>query len=111
MISLEDLHYHLPEEQIAQYPLSERDGSRLLSFQKGQIEHHLFKQLPDVLPANSLLVFNTSKVIPARLVFQKSTGAKIEILLLQPREEGIGMQIDLTPNHALWHAMIGNAKK
>ncbi len=111
MISLQDLHYHLPEEQIAQYPLPERDGSRLLSFQQGQIGHHLFKQLPDLLPANSLLVFNTSKVIPARLVFQKSTGAKIEILLLQPREEGIGMQIDLTPNHALWHAMIGNAKK
>ncbi len=111
MISLKDLQYDLPEEQIAQYPLPERDGSRLLTFQNGQVSHRHFKDIPDLLPENSLLVFNTSKVIPARLVFQKSSGARIEILLLQPREEGIGMQVALTPNHAVWQAMIGNAKK
>jgi len=82
---LTDFDYELPKERIAQYPTKERDHSKLLLFDKERrIKHLRFFQIPDLIPAGSLLVRNISKVIPARLFFQKPTGGKVEILLLEP---------------------------
>ena len=83
-IRLSDYTYDLPDDCIARYPLSPRDASKLLVYTNGAIDHRQFRQLADQLPADSLLVFNDTKVIPARVYFQKSTGATIEILLLHP---------------------------
>jgi S-adenosylmethionine:tRNA ribosyltransferase-isomerase len=81
--SLADFNYHLPEELIAQYPTKERSESRLMVLQikSGEISHHTFKDLPQFLDPNDLLVFNDTKVIPARLFAKKETGGKVEILL------------------------------
>jgi S-adenosylmethionine:tRNA ribosyltransferase-isomerase len=78
-----DFHYDLPAELIAQAPLTERSGSRLLRFDKhsGAVADHLFSDLPDLLQAGDLLVFNNTRVIPARLFAHKSSGGKVEILL------------------------------
>ncbi len=76
-VKLEDYLYHLPDDAIAKYPLAERDRSRLLVYQKKSISHRHFRELPDLLPANSLLFFNNTKVIPARMLFRKETGAQI----------------------------------
>src|SRR5450759_2805819 len=83
-ISTNDYAYNLPDDKIAKYPLAERDQSKLLIWKNGQILDEHFQKLPEYLPANSLLVFNNTKVICARLNFLKETGAKIEIFCLDP---------------------------
>ena len=70
-IRIEDFNYPLPDERIAKFPLSKRDDSKLLVYRKGEIEEHRFHELPKVLPADSLLVFNNTRVIQARLHFRK----------------------------------------
>ena len=84
MTSLEDYHYELPENRIAKYPLAKRDSSKLLKYENGQISHHQFKDITSLIPKSSLLVFNNTKVIAARLFFYKDSGAKIEIFLTEP---------------------------
>lgn len=110
MISLESLQYDLPDEQIARFPLKNREDARLLVYRNGQILHDRFASLPNQLPENSLLIFNNSKVIPARLVFHKSTGARIEVLLLQPCNSD-PLHVETVQNGQTWEAMIGNRKK
>lgn len=85
-ISRNEYTYELPLDRIAAYPLDQRDHSRLLVYHggSGEIKHEQFTSLVEHLPANSLLMFNDTKVIPARLHFQKGTGAEIEIFLLSP---------------------------
>ena len=80
-----DFFYHLPEELIAQTPLEQRDSSRLLKLDRktGQVEHHHFYDIVDLLDENCVLILNNTKVIPARLYGYKDTGAKIEIFLLK----------------------------
>lgn len=111
-VQLQNYRYHLPEEKIARYPLPERDQSKLLVYQTGEVQHNKFYQLPEILPAESLLVFNNTKVIPARLFFQKDTGATIELFLLQPeapsREISQAMQAS---SPVQWVCMIGNLKR
>jgi S-adenosylmethionine:tRNA ribosyltransferase-isomerase len=100
----EDFTYQLPDEAIARFPLEQRDASRLLVREKGIIRHRHFYQLGEELPAGSLLIINDTKVLPARLHFQKSSGAWIELLILehQPGSEAASM---------CCKAMIGNKKK
>lgn len=110
-ISLKDYHYSLPEERIAEFPLADRASSKLLTFKQGQINHRTFRDLPNELPTGSLLVFNNTRVIPARLIFQKPTGARIEVFLLEPAlpanyEQNMGAHSSCS-----WHCMIGNAKR
>jgi S-adenosylmethionine:tRNA ribosyltransferase-isomerase len=81
-LQLSDYEYTLPEEKIAKFPLEKRDASKLLHFKDGGIEHLQFHQLPELIPTGSLMVFNNTKVIPARLIFQRDTGIKIDIFLL-----------------------------
>lgn len=112
IMKLEDYLYDLPEEKIAQFPLKDRSASKLLRYQNGSIAHHSFRELPDLLPQNSLLVFNNTKVIPARLFFTKSTGALIEIFLLEPikpyRQRELAME---AKGPVEWLCMIRNLKK
>src|SRR4030095_13125659 len=78
-LSIKNYSYHLPEDRIAKYALAERDASKLLIYESGRITQDIYKYLSDHLPFNSLLLFNDTKVIEARLFFQKATGGVIEV--------------------------------
>ncbi|MEX2565012.1 MAG: S-adenosylmethionine:tRNA ribosyltransferase-isomerase, partial [Cyclobacteriaceae bacterium] len=109
---LSDFQYGLPENYIAKFPLENRDASKLLHYEEGKITHHRFFELPQLLPEDSLLVFNDTKVIPARLSFKKSTGAKIEIFLLKPLLPSILIQETMgSKSLVTWNCMIGNLKR
>jgi S-adenosylmethionine:tRNA ribosyltransferase-isomerase len=111
-VKLCDYQYILPEERIAKYPLEKRDESKLLHFEGDQISHFQFKDLPGLIPADSLLVFNNTKVIPARIFFLKATGAKIEIFLLKPVGPTTAInEIMISQGPVVWETMIGNLKK
>lgn len=111
-LPLSRFDYHLPENNIAQKPLEVRDASRLLCYQNGQISHHHFQSLPNLLSENTCLVFNETKVIPARLIFTKESGARIEIFLIEPIQPEGGMEVNLASrDRVIWKAMVGNAKK
>ena len=109
---LSQFQYNLPDDRIARFPLPQRDASKLLVYQDGQIQHETFTQLPDLLPANSFLVFNNTKVIPARLHFTKPTGAVIELFLLTPfpADLPVAKAMEMT-GAAYWQGMIGNRKR
>ena len=104
--------YTLPDDRIALYPLDQRDQSKLLVYNKGSISHHRFHQLPHLLPAFPTLFFNNTAVIPARLLFSKPTGAKIEILLLHPvrKDQPLAMAMGET-GATQWKCAIGNLKR
>ncbi len=111
-IKISDYSYHLPEEKIAKHPISPRDASNLLVFKDGKIEHQKFFNLADQLPANSTLVFNNTKVVKARLFFQKATGAIIELFILEPIFPSTEMTIAMgAKNAATWRCMVGNLKR
>ena len=82
IIATSEFNYELPDERIAKFPLSERNKSKLLIYKNNVISDDHFTQLTDYIPENSLLVFNNTKVIHARIEFNKSTGARIEIFCL-----------------------------
>lgn len=110
-ISTSDYAYELPDDKIAKYPLAERDQSKLLVWNDGQIQDAQFRNLSEYLPANSLLVFNNTKVIRARLHFMKETGAKIEVFCLDPVEPSDYQMAFQTTKSCIWKCMIGNQKK
>jgi S-adenosylmethionine:tRNA ribosyltransferase-isomerase len=111
-IHIQDYTYHLPEDRIAFQPLSQRDQSKLLVYKNNKIEHSIFKNLVDFLPEKSLLIFNDTKVIPARLHFQKDSGAEIEIFLLNPvAPEKMLATAMLAKNKCSWQCTIGNLKR
>lgn len=111
-IDLTDYEYTLPEERIAKFPLEKRDASKLLEYKIGKISHLHFYDLPDLLPEDSLLVYNDTKVIPARLIFQRESGARIEIFLLKPLEPTTVIpEIMLSKHPVVFETMVGNAKK
>src|SRR5689334_18638263 len=85
-LEIKNFTYNLPEERIAKYPLPERDLSKLLIYRNGKISEDIYRNIDEYIPENSLLVFNNTKVIQARLFFQNSAGAKIEIFCLEPAE-------------------------
>ena len=109
---IEQYNYTLPEGKIAKFPLKERAQSKLLIWKKGAISHKTFKESPSFIPPNSLLVFNDTRVIAARLLFQKSTGANIELFLLHPElpTRDIAESMILQKS-SVWFCMIGNKKK
>jgi S-adenosylmethionine:tRNA ribosyltransferase-isomerase len=112
MIHISDYRYILPEERIAQYPLSKRDESKLLVYRKGKIQHGIFKNLPTLLPEKAFLFFNDTKVIPARIHFKKETGAEIEIFLLAPLAPSTVVAEAMTTQvRCIWHCIIGNLKR
>jgi S-adenosylmethionine:tRNA ribosyltransferase-isomerase len=110
-IHIADYDYRLPDERIAKYPLAKRDASKLLIYQQGKIREERFDRLPDFLPMKSLLVFNNTRVIQARLLFRKATGAQIEIFCLEPAEPtDYALNFQQT-RQCSWHCLIGNLKK
>jgi S-adenosylmethionine:tRNA ribosyltransferase-isomerase len=111
-IRLSDYEYTLPEERIAKFPLEKRDESKLIHFKNKQISHHHFFELPQLIPSGSMMVFNNTKVIPARLIFQRQSGAKIEIFLLKPvAPSTVINEVMLNTSSVIWETMIGNLKK
>lgn len=110
-LSIADFTYALPEERIAQHPLEQRDASKLLVWREGRIQDRLFRELPQHLPAGSLLVMNDTRVVNARLVFQRSSGARIEILCLSPADGGSMEHAFHAQGTADWRCFIGNAKR
>lgn len=111
-LSIDDFDYPLPDERIAQYPLTERDASQLLLYKNGTISQTVFRNIGEYLPENSLLLFNDTKVFQARIIFYKSTGAKIEIFCLEPTAPTADYQIAFSnPGHCYWKCLVGNNKK
>ena len=110
-IRIEDYNYPLPDERIANYPLAERDSSKLLRYIDGKIDEFVFRQIPELLPSDAVMVFNDTKVVPARLHFVRPTGARIEIFCLQPvKPEEYNISFAATSSCS-WKCVIGNAKK
>ncbi len=111
-LRIEDYDYHLPLGHIAQYPLRNRDDSRLLFYKDGKTASSAFSDLPDLLPPETLLVLNDTRVIRARLLFHKTTGAKIEIFCLEPVYPADDSQHSFTSSGVCyWKCYVGNAKK
>lgn len=110
-LRIEDYNYPLPDERIAKYPLSERDSSKLLRYENGKVSEYVFRDIPGLLPDNAIMVFNDTKVVPARLHFVRPTGARIEIFCLQPvKPEEYNLSFAATES-CTWKCVIGNAKK
>lgn len=110
-IHISDYNYNLPDERIAKFPLPVRDQSKLLVYRNGEISETRFTSLPDYVDPGTLMIFNNTKVIQARLHFRKETGALIEIFCLepiQPNDYALNFQ---QTEHAAWLCMIGNLKK
>lgn len=111
-LKLDDFFYELPESRIAKHPPKERGTSKLLVYQQGEIRHHRFGDVVNQLPEGTNLVFNNTKVIPARIVLHKPTGARIEIFLLEPlAPSSVHEEVMATQNTCKWKCLIGNAKK
>lgn len=111
-IDLQDYFYELPEHRIAQYPLTQRDASKLLVYRDKEIHHEKFEDIGKHLPSQTTLIFNNTKVIPARLFFQKTTGAIIEIFLLKPHAPLKDMNLVMqAQGNASWSCLVGNLKR
>jgi S-adenosylmethionine:tRNA ribosyltransferase-isomerase len=107
----EDYTYHLPQEKIAHQPLPVRSDAKLLHWKGGSAEHLHFNQLPDLLGTEHLLVFNNTRVVPARLFFTKPTGAVIEVLMLEPQSKQ-RLEVALQQREqTVWNCMVGNLKR
>ncbi|MEO5977829.1 MAG: S-adenosylmethionine:tRNA ribosyltransferase-isomerase [Chryseolinea sp.] len=110
--SVNEFTYDLPHDRIALHPLTDRDDSKLLIYRRGEIKHRKFTNLPAELPDNSMLVFNNTKVIPARLRFKKDTGAAIEVFLLEPTLPSTLLSHAMqTKGECTWKCAIGNLKR
>ncbi|MCX2744285.1 S-adenosylmethionine:tRNA ribosyltransferase-isomerase [Mangrovivirga sp. M17] len=111
-VDLSKYTYELPDEKIAKHPLQKRDEAKLLVYNSGKIESEIFKNIPQLIPQDSTLIFNNTKVIPARLLFRRETGAIIEIFLLQPYSPTVVIDDAMTiTDSASWLCMVGNARK
>lgn len=110
-IRIDQYDYSLPDERIAKFPLSKRDESKLLLYRNGEISESIFKHITDYLPQNALMVFNNTRVIQARLLFQKETGARIEIFCLEPIEPHDYALVFQETKRCSWTCLVGNLKK
>lgn len=110
-IRIEDYNYPLPDNRIAKYPLPRRDASKLLRYEDGKVSEYIFRDIPELLPENALMIFNDTKVVPARLHFQRETGAKIEIFCLEPVDPVEYNLAFASKGQCSWKCVIGNAKK
>ncbi len=110
-IRIENYNYPLPQERIAKYPLERRDESKLLIYKEGKVEEKIFKEIPDSLPENTIMVFNNTKVVPARLHFRRFSGAKIEIFCLQPVLPVEYNTSFSSTESCQWKCVVGNSKR
>lgn len=111
-ISIAAYTYSLPAELIAHYPLAERDASKLLIYKKGNISEDIYRNIAEYIPDGSLLVFNNTKVVEARILFRKPTGGQIELFCLEPPAEYGGIAAAMTQKGSVrWKCLIGGASK
>lgn len=111
-LKIEDYTYELPEERIAKYPLAERDASKLLVYNKGQLTEDTYRNIAGHIPEGTLMVFNRTKVVQARLLFKKETGGVIEVFCLEPHEQYSDVQTAmLQSQRVLWKCIVGGASK
>jgi len=110
-ILIDDFDYDLPNGRIAKFPLPERDKSKLLVWKNEWITESSFRNLSEFIPENALLVFNNTKVIQARLIFRKKTGAPIEIFCLEPKEPSDYVQAFAQSRSCTWSCLVGNTKR
>ena len=110
-IHISDFNYELSDERIAKFPLQQRDHSKLLIYQHGEVSDDVFLNLPNHLPQGALMVFNNTRVIQARLHFRKETGALIEVFLMEPALPADYEQMFQTTGKCSWLCMVGNLKK
>jgi|688.fasta_scaffold113169_2 S-adenosylmethionine:tRNA ribosyltransferase-isomerase len=111
-LSIHEFSYELPESRIAKYPLAERDSSKLLVYKSGQISEYTYRNLSEQLPANSLLIFNNTRVIEARLIFKKPSGGLIEVFCLEPDSRYADITLAMQQKEKVyWKCLVGGAKK
>jgi S-adenosylmethionine:tRNA ribosyltransferase-isomerase len=110
-INIEDYNYELPDDRIAQVPLPERDASKLLVFRNNTIRGDIFRNIRDYIPSDSMLVFNDTRVIRARLIFHKETGARIEVFCLEPIDPAEMESAFIARGSSTWKCLVGNAKR
>lgn len=110
-IRIDDFDYPLPDGRIAKYPLASRDSSKLLEYRDGKVDEHVFRDIVSLLPENAIMVFNNTKVVPARLHFQRATGAHIEIFCLEPVSPVEYNLIFACTESCRWKCIVGNVKK
>lgn len=110
-IKIEEYDYLLTDEKIAKYPLERRDSSKLLVYRDKTPSEMKFRQIHDILPKESMIVFNDTKVVPARLYFQRDTGAHIEVFCLEPVQPGEYVSMFASVGKCRWKCIVGNAKR
>lgn len=110
-LKIEDYDYELPDERIAKYPLSDRSASKLLVYKNGCVSENVFRNIPDFLPSGALMIFNDTKVVPARLHFVRPTGAHIEVFCLEPVEPNEYVSMFASVGCCRWKCIIGNVKR
>lgn len=110
-IAIKNFTYELPDERIAKYPLPQRDESKLLVYKNGEIKEDIYKNIAQHIPPDSLLIFNNTKVVEARLLFQKLTGGVIEIFCLEPYEQMDIAHAMMQKEKAKWKCLVGGASK
>ncbi len=110
-IKIEDYNYPLPDERIAKYPLSERDASKLLIYRNGNVSQDRFRNIAEQIPGGSVMVFNDTKVVPARLHFQRESGAHIEIFCLEPVLPEEYVTMFAVTERCRWKCIVGNVKR
>ena len=110
-IKIEDYNYPLDDSRIAKYPLAERDASKLLHYKDSKVAEYCFRDLPSLLPSGALMVFNDTKVVPARMFFRRETGAHIEIFCLEPVSPPEYNTIFASTECCRWKCVVGNLKR
>ena len=110
-IRIEDYNYPLDDSRIAKYPLAQRDVSKLLHYKDGAVTERRFRDLPSLLPQGAIMVFNDTKVVPARLFFQRPTGAHIEIFCLEPVNPPEYNTSFASTERCSWKCVVGNLKR
>ena len=110
-LSISDFNYPLPDERIAKYPLAERDQSKLLVYNRGEISEDVFRNLASHLDADSVIITNNTKVIRARMEFFKESGARVEIFCLEPHEPAEYNVMFSQTESCVWNCYVGNSKK
>ena len=110
-IKIDDYNYSLPDENIAKFPLKERDKSKLLVYKNGHIEQSYFENIAGYIPPKSLMVFNNTRVIQARIIFAKPTGGLVEIFCLEPLFPNDYQLVFQQQTSCVWKCLVGNLKK
>ena len=110
-IHIDPYWYELPTNRIAKYPLPQRDQSKLLVYDGNSIFQKQFSYLPDILPPDGIICFNNTRVIPARLIFRKESGSRIEIFCLEPLYPSDYAQAFSSTQTCIWKCIVGNLKK